>query len=117
MLVYGTCNPEGYGDENYEGLYLTEADIRNITPKMQGIPVKIEHRGTDVGTVVSAWMHEVCEEGIYFMDLELLPVTFGWCHTPGENGRTHGDTGHASRGRNGKGVYPKGHMPRPFPGI
>jgi hypothetical protein len=24
-----------------------------------GIPVKIEHRGTDVGMVVSAWMHEV----------------------------------------------------------
>jgi hypothetical protein len=28
MLVYGTCNPEG--------LYLTDADIRAITPQMQG---------------------------------------------------------------------------------
>jgi hypothetical protein len=59
MLVYGTCNPEGYGDESYEGLYLTDADIRTITPLMPGIPVKIEHRGVDVGKVVSAWMHQV----------------------------------------------------------
>ncbi len=36
MLVYGTCNPEGYGDATYEGLYLTDADIRAITPQMQG---------------------------------------------------------------------------------
>jgi uncharacterized ferritin-like protein (DUF455 family) len=59
MLVYGTCNPEGYGDASYEGLYLTDADIRDITPRMGGIPVKIEHRGLDVGKVVTAWMHEV----------------------------------------------------------
>ncbi len=60
MLVYGTCNPEGYGDEHYEGLYLTDADIREITPAMAGVPVKIEHRGVDVGKVVTAWMHQVC---------------------------------------------------------
>ena len=59
MLVYGTCNPEGYGDETYEGLYLTDSDIREITPVMAGVPVKIEHRGVDVGSVVTAWMHQV----------------------------------------------------------
>jgi hypothetical protein len=58
MLVYGTCNPEGYGDSNYEGLYLTDTDIREMTPRMSGIPVKIEHRGVDVGKVVTAWIHE-----------------------------------------------------------
>ena len=58
MLVYGTCNPEGYGDSSYEGLYLTDADIREMTPKMAGIPVKIEHRGVDVGKVVTAWVHK-----------------------------------------------------------
>ena len=58
MLVYGTCNPEGYGDSSYEGLYLTDADICEITPAMSGVPVKIEHRGVDVGKVVTAWMHE-----------------------------------------------------------
>ena len=25
---------------------------------MVGVPVKIEHRGVDVGRVVSAWIHE-----------------------------------------------------------
>ena len=59
MLVYGTCNPEGYGDSSYEGLYLTDADIREMTPSMVGVPVKIEHRGMDVGKVVSAWIHQV----------------------------------------------------------
>ena len=54
MLVYGTCNPEGYGDNSYEGVYLTDADIRQITPTMQGVPVKIEHRGVDVGKVGAA---------------------------------------------------------------
>ena len=50
MLVYSTCNQEGYGDESCEGLYLTDADImREITPKMSGISVKIEHSGVDVG--------------------------------------------------------------------
>lgn len=58
MLVYGTCNPEGYGDASYEGLYLTDSDIREITPTMAGVPVKIEHRGVDVGRVITAWVHE-----------------------------------------------------------
>lgn len=58
MLVYGTANPEGYGDANYAGLYLTDEDIDRITPQMVGVPVKIEHRGADVGRVVSAWKHQ-----------------------------------------------------------
>ena len=57
MLVYGTCNPVGYGDENYHGLYLTDRDIDEIIPSMTNIPVKIEHKGGDVGKVVSAWKH------------------------------------------------------------
>ena len=59
MLVYGTCNPEGYGDSSYEGLYLTDSDIHSIAPQMNGIPVKVEHRGSDVGKVVTAWVHQV----------------------------------------------------------
>ena len=45
MLVYGTCNPEGYGDSNYEGLFLTDADIRDMTPQMTGTHVDIFGRG------------------------------------------------------------------------
>jgi hypothetical protein len=59
MLVYGTCNPEGYGDESYEGLYLTDADIHDMVPHMKDVPVKVEHRGSDVGKVVTAWVHKV----------------------------------------------------------
>lgn len=59
MLVYGTCNPEGFGDSNYEGLYLTNSDIENMVPQMPGIPVKVEHRGEGVGKVVTAWVHQV----------------------------------------------------------
>ena len=57
MLVYGTANPEGYGDAHYEGVYLTDRDIDQITPQMIGVPVKIEHKGRDVGKVISAWKH------------------------------------------------------------
>jgi hypothetical protein len=57
MLVYGTANPVGYGTDYYEGFYLTDTDIDTITPTMVGIPVKIEHKGGNVGEVVSAWKH------------------------------------------------------------
>jgi len=70
MLVYGTCNPEGYGDSSYEGLYLTDRDIHEITPNMVGVHVKIEHRGVDVGKVVTAWVHEVG----FFWCLALCPL-------------------------------------------
>jgi hypothetical protein len=43
MLLYGTANPEGFGGESYEGLYLTATDIERITPQMVNIPVKVEH--------------------------------------------------------------------------
>lgn len=58
MLLYGTANPVGYGDEDYEGLYLTDKDINDITPHMIDIPVKIEHVGKPVGKVISAWKHD-----------------------------------------------------------
>lgn len=57
MLIFGTANPVGYGGDDYHGLYLTDRDIDENVPKMYGIPVKIEHRGEDIGKVVSAWKH------------------------------------------------------------
>lgn len=76
MLVYGTCNPEGYGDANYEGLYLTDRDIQEMTPNMAGIPVKVEHRGVDVGKVVTAWIHQVPCAIFYFYALQNLLLIF-----------------------------------------
>ena len=56
MLVYGTANPAGYGSDSYTGVYLTDVDIDNMIPGMRNIPVKIEHKGYDVGHVVTAWL-------------------------------------------------------------
>ena len=58
MLVYGTANPEGVGDSNYSGLYLTDTDIQQMVSDMKGVPVMIEHRGAGVGSVVTAWQHD-----------------------------------------------------------
>lgn len=59
MLVYGTANPEGHeGGCEYGGVYLTDKDIDEMTPTMVGTPVKIEHKGSDIGKVVSAWKHK-----------------------------------------------------------
>ena len=41
-LVYGTANPEGFGSETYQGLYLTSEDIDTITLQMVSVPVKVE---------------------------------------------------------------------------
>lgn len=54
MLVFGTANPVGYGSEDYEGLFLTDKDINDITPNMVGVPVKIEHKVYIIFHVIGA---------------------------------------------------------------
>jgi len=63
MLIWGTANPKGMGPD-YNGIYLTSFDIQKMVEqvneaKLEGreIPVLIEHKGTEVGKVVSAWEH------------------------------------------------------------
>lgn len=55
MLVYGTANPSGYDANSDDTVYLTDKDLDEMTPTMQGVDVKIEHMGKPVGHVVSAW--------------------------------------------------------------
>jgi hypothetical protein len=57
MLVWGTVNPSGESDDGYRGFYLTHGDIRRCVDSREIIdkPVKIEHKGADIGRVVSAW--------------------------------------------------------------
>jgi len=62
-LIWGTANPKGMGPD-YNGIYLTSFDIQKMVEqvneaKLEGreIPVLIEHKGTEVGKVVSAWEH------------------------------------------------------------
>jgi hypothetical protein len=57
MLLYGTANPEGFGSESYEGLYLTVDDIDRITPQMVNIPVKVEHT-VSAAHIFDTWSNE-----------------------------------------------------------
>jgi hypothetical protein len=56
MFVWGTANPPGESD-GYNGLFLTDADIKGVVhdQSLNGLPVKIEHKGIQVGKVVTAW--------------------------------------------------------------
>ena len=55
MLLYGSCNPSGE-DETYNGLYLTQNEMRDSVTRRDliGVPVKVEHSGGNVGNIVSA---------------------------------------------------------------
>ncbi|EKX36716.1 hypothetical protein GUITHDRAFT_117146 [Guillardia theta CCMP2712] len=59
MLISGIANPAGE-TEGYNGLHLKDGEIDEIISgrQMIGIPVKIEHKGVGVGTVVSAFKDE-----------------------------------------------------------
>jgi hypothetical protein len=56
MYIWGTANPKGEGGD-YNGLYLTTSDIDTVIKdkSLEGLPVKIEHKGVSVGKVVVAW--------------------------------------------------------------
>jgi hypothetical protein len=55
----GTANPEGEENETYNGLYMTKGDIADAVRdnSMDGLPVKIEHKGVAVGKVVTSWIN------------------------------------------------------------
>jgi len=58
MFIWGTVNPDGE-DNDHTGVLLRQKDIDSIadTNALLGKPVKLEHKGGDVGRVVSAWKH------------------------------------------------------------
>ena len=57
MLVMGICNPTGE-DDTYNGLYLTDAELKDVVEhrRMLRVPVKAEHGGVGLGHVVSSYM-------------------------------------------------------------
>eukprot|EP00960_Hanusia_phi_P060197 764432-Hanusia_phi.AAC.5 len=59
MLIYGVANPQGEHG-NYNGLYLRDVEINDMVKNRSliGKPVKIEHKGVDVGKIVSAFKDE-----------------------------------------------------------
>lgn len=61
MLVIGCANPPGESaDAGYNGLYLTDAELETIVRqrKMLGCPVKAEHGGAALGSVVSSYVDD-----------------------------------------------------------
>jgi hypothetical protein len=58
MYVWGTANPTGEPNETYQGLFLRHRDIDSFVQEMPGKPVKVEHAGPQVGTVLHAWKNK-----------------------------------------------------------
>ena len=57
MLVMGVCNPAGEGPA-YNGLYFTDTELRQLSTdgRLLRVPVKAEHRGQELGSVVSSFI-------------------------------------------------------------
>lgn len=59
MLIVGTANPRGQpSDGTYNGLWYTSDELSSLVQSgsLRGIPVKAEHTGSNVGSVVSSFI-------------------------------------------------------------
>lgn len=81
-LLWGTANPEGM--QNYHGIYLNQEDIRDMITQVDSasasakkIPVHVEHKGVEIGHVVSAWEHGGKMECVLALDNRVLEGSFG----------------------------------------
>ena len=57
MLLVGCCNPKGER-ASYNGLWYTQNELSDMVSegRLTGIPVKTEHTGSNVGTVISSFL-------------------------------------------------------------
>lgn len=62
MFIVGICNPNGE-DNSYNGLYLTQQEIGALVDErsLLGVPIKTEHAGSAIGSVVSAHVTDAGE--------------------------------------------------------
>lgn len=81
-LLWGTANPEGM--KNYRGIYLNEEDIQEMINQIDSasaserkIPVLVEHKGIEVGHVVSAWNHHGKLECVLALNNKVLEGSIG----------------------------------------
>lgn len=81
-LLWGTANPEGM--QNYKGVYLNEEDIQDMIAQVDSanhaaskIPVLVEHKGIQVGHVVSAWNHGGKLECVLALDNKVFEGSIG----------------------------------------
>jgi hypothetical protein len=82
MLVWGISNPEGVHLDS--SIYLTKSDIQEMIAQIEQanrkgdyIPVKIEHKGIDLGRVVSAWEHNGQLECLLDLNENVLEGSLG----------------------------------------
>lgn len=81
-LLWGTANPEGM--KNYHGIYLNQDDIRDMIDQVNQanstsakIPVLVEHKGIQIGHVVSAWEHGGKLECVLALNNKVLEGSIG----------------------------------------
>lgn len=81
-LLWGTANPEGM--QNYEGIYLNQRDIQDMINQVnkankigQNLPVLVEHKGIQVGKIVSAWEHQGKLECVLELNNRILEGSIG----------------------------------------
>ena len=81
-LLWGTANPEGM--RNYQGVYLSAEDIHDMigqvnTANKSGVPtpVHVEHKGVQVGRVVTAWEHDGKLECVLELNNRVLEGAIG----------------------------------------
>ena len=82
-LLWGTANPEGLRD-TYRGVYLNAGDVVSMVEQVaaanakgESIPVKLEHLGTSLGRVVSAWVNQGALECVLEINEGLLEGSIG----------------------------------------
>ena len=82
-LLWGTANPEGM-ENNYRGIFLNKQDIRSMVQQVEEansqsrkIPVHLEHKGVQVGHVVTAWAHKDTLQCVLELDERVLEGSIG----------------------------------------
>jgi len=83
LLLWGTANPEGM-DNDYQGLFLNKDDIKSMVQPVEtanrrgdAIPVHLEHKGVQVGKVVSAWAHKDTLQCVLQLDERVFEGSIG----------------------------------------
>lgn len=81
-LLWGTANPEGM--QNYRGVYLSAEDIRDMIGQVScantsgnPTPVHVEHKGVQVGRVLTAWEHQGKLECVLEINNRVLEGSIG----------------------------------------
>ena len=81
-LLWGTANPEGLN--NYEGVYMSRDDITEMVRQIdecngrgEPLPVHVEHKGVQVGRVLTAWEHKGVLDCVLALDDRVLEGAIG----------------------------------------